>query len=384
VHPNSQVTGLGSCMLEDEADRLATACKDFLTSLRRYTVAESASGKLRLLPRKSELSTTPVDGCVDDNQCAALADLSAQLTSSANPIDTSIANTHAFRCMADPERAPLDGPGQTGKRCVETCTPTQACSTGRICRIPEGAQEGICYEGVVPPQACVNAPQRFELRAHDAFTVIGSRSSGSGTGYVHPIIRDPNGDRCIRDPNAHPFDIGRIPLTAPACDPTADPRTGRLPDGTFEPNPCSLTVDQTEYAPNYVAGSCTLNDPTTMQVTRPADAIQFRNRGLTLTLVDPTYPGDAQCIRDRMGNLGKIPLVFPGYQIGWRQALGFVPYVLPLTGAAFPIKVVRGPLQDVWVVDEGDYLSSSISLPSTRGKVYRVGPNAPGTVNLLQ
>ena len=30
------------------------------------------------------------------------------------------------------------------------CSPSQACSTGRICRIPGGAQEGICYEGVVP------------------------------------------------------------------------------------------------------------------------------------------------------------------------------------------------------------------------------------------
>ena len=381
VHPNSQVAGLGACMLEDEADRLAEACKDFLTSLRRYTVARSASGELRLSPRKSILPTTPIDGCVDDNQCAALADYSAQLTSSTNPIDMSIENPRAFRCIADNEREPLGG---TGKRCVETCSAASPCSTGRICRIPGGATEGVCYEGVVPPQSCVNAPQRYELHAHDAFAVIGTRPSGGlASGYVHPMVRDPNGDRCIRNPDAHPFDIGRIPLQAPACDPTADPLTGRRADGTFEPNPCSLTVDQTELAPNYVAGSCTLGTPTSVQVTRQADAIRFRNRGLTLTLVDPTYPGDAQCIRDRMGNLGKIPLVFGGYQISWRQGGGFAPFALPLAGATFPVKVVRGPTESIWVIDEGDFLSTSVSQASTRGKVYRVDLQQL-VVNLLE
>ncbi|MDX2087933.1 MAG: hypothetical protein SFX73_08790 [Kofleriaceae bacterium] len=380
VHPNSQISGLGACMLNDEADRLADACKDFLTSLRRYTVARSASGELRLAPRKSILATTPVDGCVDDNQCNALADYSARLNSSANPIDMTTENPRNFRCLADPERAPLDAPGATGKRCVETCTAESACSTGRICRIPAGATEGMCYEGVVPPQACVNAPQRYEVRAHEAFTFIGSRS-----GYVHGIIRDPNSDRCVRDPNAHPFDIGRIPLTAPACDPSADPLTGRLPDGTFEANPCSLTVDHTEYVPNYVDNAtCALGDPTTKQITRQAEAIQFRNRGLNLTLVDPTYPGDAQCIRDRMGTLGKVPLAFSGYQIGWRQWGGFSPLTLSTSGASFPIRVVRGPTDSIWVIDQGDFISTSSSVPSTRGKVFRVDPINPGTTITLQ
>jgi hypothetical protein len=380
VHPNSQISGLGACMLTDEADRLADACKDFLTSLRRYTVARSASGELRLAPRKSILATTPIDGCVDDNQCNALADYSARLNTSTNPIDMTTENPRNFRCIVDAERAPLDAPGETGKRCVETCTAASPCSTGRICRIPAGATEGMCYEGVVPPQACVNAPQRYEVRAHDAFTFIGSLS-----GYVHGTIRDPNSDRCIRDPNAHPFDVGRIPLKAPACNPTADPLTGRLPDGTFEANPCSLTVDHTEVVPNYADNTtCTFASETTKQQTRQAEAIQIRNRGLTVTLVDPTYPGDAQCIRDRMGNLGKIPLVFSGYQIGWRQWGGFSPYRLPLTGAAFPIRVVRGPTQSIWVIDQGDYLSTSTSLPSTRGQVFRIEPIVPTKATILK
>src|SRR5690606_13105096 len=72
VHPNSQVQGSGSCLLADEADRLADACKDFLTSVRRYTVGNTESGKITLLPRRHTLRTTPVEGCTDDLQCATL------------------------------------------------------------------------------------------------------------------------------------------------------------------------------------------------------------------------------------------------------------------------------------------------------------------------
>ena len=172
-------------------------------------------------------------------------------------------------------------------------------------------------DSVVPPQACVNAPQRYDLRAGEAFTVIGTKS-----GYVHPIHED-NGE-CVADPTAHPLLRGRIPLEAPACDPTADPRTGRRPDGTFEPNPCSTTVDQTENAPNYLAGSCTLGDPTSQMITRQAPAIRFRNRGMTLTIVDPYYQGDQMCIGDRAGTLPKVPIVFPGYALSWRLDRGLL------------------------------------------------------------
>ena len=62
----------------------------------------------------------------------------------------------------------------------------------------------------MPPQACVNAPQRFELRAGEAFAVLGTRS-----GYVHPIIADAAG-KCVKDPLASPLLVGRIPLEPPA------------------------------------------------------------------------------------------------------------------------------------------------------------------------
>ena len=375
VHPETQIAGFGACMLDDEASRLADACKAFLTSTRRYTVQRAASGELRLLARKSVLRTTPLTGCTDDTQCEALGDVAAELASAAQPIDdTTPEDPRTYRCEADPDRAPLTAAGNTGKRCVEVCEASSDCSTGRVC------QDGYCMEGVTPPQACVNAPQRFELRVHDAFAAVGSR-----TGFIHDTIRDATTGTCQRDPAAHPYDTGRISLSPPACDPAADPRTGRLPDGSYEPNPCALTVDQTEFAPVYADDACTLADPSTAMVTRAAPAVRYRNRGLTATLVDPTYPGDASCIRDREGTLGAIPLVFPGFQLTWRQTGGFVPVTLPLSPApAFPVKVVRGPTDSVWVVDEGDYLSTSASLASTRGRVYRIEIQAPTLINVLE
>ena len=47
---------------------------------------------------------------------------------------------------------------------------------------------GYCMEGVTPPQSCVNAPQRYELRAGEAFAVVGTRS-----GFLHSIISDSTG-----------------------------------------------------------------------------------------------------------------------------------------------------------------------------------------------
>ena len=369
VHPNSEVVGLGACMLEDEAERLQDACKDFLTSQRRYTVGRAASGEIRLLPRKSVLRTTPLDGCTDNAQCEVLADTAARLTNATQPFMNTAEDTHTWECRVDTERAPLDGPGQTGKRCIETCTASTKCTTGRVCQMAAGANEGICMEGVTPPQACVNAPQRFELRAGEAFTVVGTRS-----GYVHSTIRDTTStDKCTKNPAGHPFEVGRIGLNPPPCDPTADPRTGRRPDGTFGPNPCSTTVEHTEIQPAYANDQCLEATPSTITAKRQAPAILFRNRGLNLTLVDPTYPGDARCIRDRAGILAKVPVVFPGYQLSWRQTGGFTPVTLGLQ-ATSPVKVVRGPTQSIWVIDAGDFLSTSSGQASTRGKVFRIEP----------
>lgn len=373
VHPDSPVANLGSCMLTDEADRLANACKQFLTSLRQYTVTTTTSGELKLVPRKHLLRTTPIDGCTSDDQCHTLADYMIANENGNHPLnDITPPDTHTYSCAVDTARAPeLAADGSPMKRCIQTCQTDVDCDVGNVC------DNGTCMEGVIPPQACVNAPQRYELRASEAFAVVGDHS-----GYHHHVIADAGGN-CIQDPAGSLYDIGRIPLRAPACDPTANPYTGQHTDGTFDPNPCEVTVDQTENDNNYIAGTCSAANPATSLVTRAADAIRYRGRGLTLTLVDPTYPGDLTCIGDAAAGLGKIPVVPPLYQESVRIVSGFSPLLIT-TGAAYPVKVRRGPGQSIWVMDEGDYLSQSISIPSTRGKVFRIESAAIGIVNVLQ
>jgi hypothetical protein len=374
VHPDSQVVGIGACMLSTEADRLSNACKEYLVSQRRYTIGTTASGTIQLLPRKHVLRTSPINGCVDDAQCATLANYALDNNSPNNPSDdTPPVDTHAWTCMLDTQRAPeLDDSGNPLKRCVETCAQDSDCDPTNVC----DTNTGLCMEGVVPPQSCVNAPQKYELRVGEAFAVQGTLS-----GFHHQIIADANGT-CITDPTASPFKIGRLPLRAPPCDPTAN-ALGILPDGTVEANPCETTVTQTETENQYVPGTCTPATPATALVDRPADAIVFRNQALNLTLVDPTYPGDATCIGDRGGGLGKIPLVPPLTQYSERVTGGFIPQFLDIQ-PALPGKVVRGPTNSIWVIDTGDYLSIDVDIASTSGKVYRIESQSIGIINLLE
>jgi hypothetical protein len=395
VHPESKVQGLGACMLADEADRLANTCRDYLTSLRRYTIRTAASGELIALPRRVELRTTPLDGCVDDAQCESLADYAARSASSRHPFnDVTPADPGTWACVADPQRAPKGG---TGKRCELRCDTSADCLTGTICQgaVTGQAKSGFCMEGVIPPQACLNASQRYELHAGEAFSVVGSSS-----GFVHPIIADAAG-QCVRNPLASHLSIGRLPLmphdplapsTLHMCDPTADPITGKTAAGTFEPNPCFTTVPHTDVKLRYVtdpaepANVCKLDGSDLIE--RQAPAVRFRNRGLTLTIVDPYYPGDATCITDAAANLGQIPHVVPGLSLSFRQTAGFVPLRLFSASTtdqpSFPVRVVRGPSDSIWVVDEGDFLSSSPQQASTRGKVLRVHPASLGVVSVLR
>ena len=364
VHPQSTVVGLGACILTDEAPRLQDACKEFLISLRRYTVATATSGELVLLPRKNVLRTTPVDGCTSVAQCSQLATYALQSLDSINPESEDPANVdnHNWACEVDPLRAPIGG---TGKRCIETCMTDTDCDAGTVC------ENQRCMEGVIPPQACVNAPQRYDMRSHDAFTVVGTIS-----GYIHPIIEDATGT-CVTDPTASPWQVGRIPLAAPACDPMENLLTGKRSDGTIEPNPCSLTTDDIEVAPTFAVGpGCVVASSAPTKVSRPA--LRFRNGGMLITMINPTYQGDQNCIGDGNGLdgtvLDQVPLTFTGFQLTWRVAAGFTPMTAPIS-PSLPTRIRRGPGQSIWVMDEGDFLSITIDEPSTRGKVFRMEGN---------
>ncbi|HEX4416820.1 MAG TPA: hypothetical protein VH165_02925 [Kofleriaceae bacterium] len=401
VHSDSQVqiggVALGSCMLRSEADRLADACREFLISQRRYTVRYTSAGELELAPRIHELRTTPLGGCsTTDDQCQTLANYSVQ--NDRDQFSAADQDPHTWKCLADDTRKPFDNGSIT--RCAQTCTSARGdadCDVGSICSQPVNPDptapvvDGVCMEGIMPPQACVEAPQKFDVRAGEAFTLIGDKS-----GYIHPITKGADG-QCIVDPTADPLKRGRIPLTAPACGfggTMADPYTG-LPvgqsTGMFEANPCSLTTATTDTELSYPTGVCSAPASTLTQRTAPA--IKLRTRTMTLTMVDPYYPGDAQCPLDRGGvpNVSPdehIPLVFPGFQIAFHVASGFQPALLQSYSSIYnpviPAKVVAGPTGSIWVIDDGDYLSETIGLASTEGSVFRVESVNPSVVNQLQ
>lgn len=390
VHPESVGVGIGACMLASEAPRLADACFPFLTTLRRYTVGQRVdSGDLVLLERKHELAMAPIDGCVDDAQCDQLAQDAAKINANADPFTS---RTH-WTCQTDPLRAPIHPDPARNKRCVQACSTDPAhpwdCATGAICRpLAANSTEGVCMEGVEPPQACVNGPQRYDVRASEAFTVIGSQS-----GYVHSITRNADGT-CTRppDPTTGAVQIGRVPLSplkVLACaDPTTvNPITGELlgQPGVFEPNPCSLTEMQFDSRQQSAMSACAaapppLPSPPPLQM-RSAQAIRFRNSAMTLTLVDPYQP----CLPNNQGALANVSLVPRGYQLEFEQKGGFTPFALPAIGpAAYPVKVVRGPTDSIWVVDDGDVLAGGIGQVPTRGRVFRIEAVDIAIVNTIQ
>ncbi len=425
VHPLSTV-GIGACFLKSEAPRLQDACRDFLSSVRRYTVGTDANGgtapgKLVLWQRKHELSTTPVDGCVSDDQCDDLARAAIVLNQSADPFTEAAAGTPVtqrpthWSCMADPLRNPINTDPARNKRCVQVCTPRAnpndmpsgpSCANGMICSPdPTSVTGGVCMEGIEPPQVCLNGPQRYVVRAAEAFTVVGDHS-----GFVHPIVASPDGSRCMRDPNLakDPLSIGRIPLTPPPCQipPPTDPAlnypfTGRIDSTTFEANPCSLTVPQFEADQKYpdpttagAYGSCrgplpvstASPPPPTQHANFPA--IKFRNRSLTLTIVDPFREAAQSCLkRDPIDTQTQtpiptnVPLVVPGYQVTFAVKAGLTPLTVALVGNVSPVKVVRGPSESIWVIDDGDFLATTFVDVSTRGRVFRIESVPPASTD---
>lgn len=401
VHGDTEFTlagsKLGQCFKSSDVDQLAPACRDYLISSRQFTVRYSSAGQLELAPRMHELRTTPLDGCTDDMQCKDLADYSVQ-----NGLDqfstTANVDHHTWACMADPTRKPrLNG---STKRCVETCAYHEDardadCDVGSIC---VGAKDkdtpGVCMDSVIPPQACMAAPQKLDIRAGEAFTLV-----SDVTGYTNPWVRDasdPNG-KCVLDPKyADPkvpnLEIGRIPLDAPACVTGADPVTGKLGDGTFEPNPCSLMTTTSSNELSYGGDSC--GSPTTTLTTRTnVPAIKLRTQYMTLTLVDPYYNGDARCPVDRGGASqikpgDRIPVVFSSYGLGFTLQGGLTPVQLQSYESSFnpviPTRVVEGPTGSIWVLDDGDFLSTTLGLASTEGSVFRVESYSLAILNQLQ
>jgi hypothetical protein len=360
VHPDSEVS-TGSCLRTDQIDFLTGPCRDFLIGVRRYSVTSVHSGEIRVTERPRVLRTTPITGCTSAQQCEELAVVDARLATDIDPgVDTTPAEQRDWVCEPDPTRTPENLP-----RCMVACDPegdSSTCPDGSVC----GAN-GRCVEGVIPPLQCVEALQRYELRASDAYAVI-----GTSAGYQHSIIEDPTTHECIPDPDGNPLLVGRIPLTAPPC--TPDSLTN------LTPNPCQTTIAHTYLEPRYVPGTCDAANPDEELVTRDVTAIRFKNPQMTFHLVQPTYPGDLACKGDRLGGLVDVPVLFPGQTIEFIIADGIVAKGLGLTTAVLPVRVVRGPQNSLWVVDEGGYQTSSANY---LGHVYRFEPSTL-VVNTMQ
>lgn len=368
-HPESTVSN-GACLPIDEAEALAATCRDFLVSLRRYSISSTDAGQLKIMPRRRLLPSTPIDGCVDDTQCLDLAAHEAQLASSAHPVDFEPDPSdpvHTYACGLDPTRGGPD-------RCMMTCEDDSSCADGTQC------SNGWCVEGVIPPPECLPGVQRYQVRGGDALIAVGAL-----TGHIHPIIEDPTTGACVVDPLAHPLMVGRIPLDPPPC-------PGPDAFDQLSPNPCSLTIEHWGMEPAFGfdedTRTCTGGDVSEPDVNplelvqRDAPAIRFKNPAMTFHLVDPWYPGDLNCRGDRAAGL-MVPTLRNGYQLQLRIVSGFLSHRVDVP-AVFPINIVRGPEDSIWVIDEGDNVPDVLDTSSTRGQVFRVEPFKLSAVNTVQ
>ena len=375
VHPDAPSTQ-GACLPTKDIGGLAEPCKDFLISNRRYAVTATRSGELRLGERRLVLASTPITGCDSDVQCEQLAGFEVARGSEAlpplKPLSLEELPAEAdrrWRCEADPSRPAIAG---NDRRCVRHCTSKTDCPTGNICRSGAGG-DGVCVEGVVPPLQCVRGLQRYQLRSTDAFTVT-SVPFNQPTVYDHKIVEKPDGTCGVDPTNTNPYNVGRMRLNPPACE---------APGGAIV-NPCSTTVVNYAERFGYPSPATTCTEPPPAAVVeeeKAAPAIRFRNSGLDINLVDLTYPGDAVCRGDRDGTLVGVPLVARDFQLTFRTLNGYVRSLIQtLAAVVFPVNVVRGPDNTVWVVDEGRVQTLSERF---RGRLHRFNP-ATGSGFVIQ
>jgi hypothetical protein len=342
----------GACLPEDKIDELAGACRDFMVSVRRFAVQQATSGELVLSERRRVLRTSPIGGCVDDQQCRELADYAERLSSTDHPReDDTEPSEFTYACAPDPTRSgDID-------RCQMTCTTSDDCEEGTVC------SAGFCLEGTMPPPECLAGLQRYTINATEALVAIGSR-----TGYVHNLVEGAGGV-CEPDPTASPLKLGRVKLDVPDC----------VGDGPSDlsPNPCALTVEHCEVRTNYDPNSltCALIDGTGVLEPSQVRAIRFRNQAFNLTITDPTYPGDLVCRHDRRGGLVGIPVVYPGFAFAFHLVAGFRP--LGSAVSVMPTKIVRTPDDVLWVVDEGDVVGQQGDNLNIQGQILRINADVP-------
>ena len=350
VHPDAPaVVTSGVCMPTEQTEALSTSCRDFLITRRLYSAVSVRGDSLLLIPRKRVLRTTPLDGCESDAQCEQMAEVERTLPDPAHPVALGTLPPpevdYDWVCRRDSSRAP--GPD----RCLMACETSAQCEAGHACLA------GFCYESTPPGPECVQAVQRYTVRASDAFVVVGTRD-----GYLHNRIKSETGE-CVVDPEAHPLQVGRIPLRPPPCE--GDDMT------SLSPNPCTTTVDQTEeVTPFELEGSTCVAQSDQLRTREGIKAVRFENPAFRTHLVDLETSGDASCNGDGAGELPAFSTVYTGFEINFTIIAGFRPLLVPFPQLpAFPIRITPAPDGRLWVMDEGDN-------PTGTGRVFTLDPRA--------
>jgi hypothetical protein len=387
-HPDTpEAVAEGLCIPEQNVGMLDERCRGVLLSGKQYTAVETYAGHLALAERRRVLSTTPVDGCVDDSQCADLAIVEMQLASAQQPFadpdfeELTPEEQHRaslFRCEPDPSRAPGIN------RCVMTCDESteqeppgddgapavRDCEDGFVC------SDDHCVHGVLPPPQCVQTLQRYEVRVGEAFAVLGRSAATRVTGFLHDRVADPDTGECVEDPDASPLLVGRLPLTAPPCE-------GDDIDD-LSPNPCLTEVEHYEPDPGFefvCSGEVCECRPPELQDEddRPppfrtvmVPALRFQNPVFTVHVVRPSTRGDLECFGDEAGELPPIAPVHQGFTLGMVLTGGFLPMFASNFETALPANIVEGPNGLLYVLDQGDVTSGTV----TRGRVLMLDPRA--------
>lgn len=344
VHPDTpaEVTS-GVCLPTDRAESLARLCRDFLISNRRYSAIDITAGSVLLVPRRRVLRSSPLDGCdrTDVGQCERMAQLEESLADPAHPrqLGTLPPTGLDWVCTQDPSRPAAPD------RCLVACESSDDCPVGDDC------QAGFCNQGPPPWPECVQAVQRYHVRASDAFTVIGTTS-----GYLHNWVKgedptpmdDVNDAPCVLKEDPDPLAVGRIPLRPAEC-------AGAGPTA-LTPNPCVAQVDDIRLVTPYdqVGEQCVAETPV-LEPNAMARAIRFQNPSLRFDMVNTEVVGDAECIGDGAGGLAPFSPLHTGFEINIGLIGGFIPMNVPfLATPTFPVHIQPGPDGRIWVIDQGD------------------------------
>jgi hypothetical protein len=344
VHPETpaEVTS-GVCLPTDRAESLSRLCRDFLVSHRRYSATEVKAGSVALIPRRRVLQSSPLDGCTSDDECEEMAKIEQSLADPAHPFQLDLpASGLDWVCTDDPSRPA--GPD----RCLVACESTDDCQAGDACLA------GFCNQGAPPFPECVEAVQRYQVRASDAFVVIGSTS-----GYLHNWEKGADDDACVLKEDPDPLAVGRIPLRPEDCaGPTA-----------LTPNPCVTTVSHARTVTPFAGEQCQAGTPE-VRIDDEVRAIRFQNPSLRFDLVNTEIQGDAACIGDGAAGLPPFSPLHTDFGIDINLIGGFIPMSVQFAFApTFPVHIQPGPDERIWVIDQGDGGGAF-------GKVYTFVPSA--------